>query len=651
MKKGLLVNNETSPNHLGAKAGAWSLLEIALLAAAIAGLLHFGYFQLAPWIWSQNLAIDISDVPVWYLEEVQERDGIEMYALYVLMFIDLFLVWLLSYEWNKLAGKLARYLFVLPFLLACAFVISTGFHPPMSTFANRAMSDIFEHFFAVMIVVLPVIALLYYLQQRSIYWVVGVVSILLIPVCFISTAPIEWYDYSYMLAPALRLFHGAGISENYFQYDLFLSLIGLAWMKLQLDMNSIQISAQFAFYLLFLGIFIFSQRWFLDKRLPVFLLVALVLVRIYSGPGEAVHSFQVTPLRLDLWLILLLAVYFHGPYHWGSGVFCGLMLVLHKNFGIIYSAAYIQLLLTLFVMNAEIIPGKLIGTASSMLRVFFKDNYRNLTIIFAGALTHYLIFRNPNEPDDYKYVQIGFDFIRITTHSFYWYVLAALGMSAVLLVRLRSMVSRNYLAAGFCLIYLVIGNSLYFFGRSHENNIINISAILLLLLFLLIDMSNYYLVKANAQSSKSLIHQYAAVFVSLAVITSIAIWYGDSITDKTSIQVHNVGKGQFIYPSEVSERYILNTIAEVRSVTDGNPKVYFVGDNDFLFDYYGGYVPVGYYTPVYAWISKLEFNKFLQGLVGQGYYLVVDEGIANEVLSSVQAANYRHIAGKVVAWK
>jgi hypothetical protein len=83
-------------------------------------------------------------------------------------------------------------------------------------------------------------------------------------------------------------------------------------------------------------------------------------------------------------------------------------------------------------------------------------------------------------------------------------------------------------------------------------------------------------------------------------------------------QLDNVGKGQFIFPSEVSERDILNTIAEVQSVTGDNPKVYFIGDGDFLLNYYGGYAPVGYYNPVFAWISKREFINFLQGLVDQG---------------------------------
>lgn len=654
MIQGWLVNNETDadlyPRNLKSDR-TWSLLEMTVIATAIAGLLYFGYFQLAPWIWNQNLTLDISDVPIWYLEEVQERDGIEMYALYAMMFLDLFLVYVLSHGWNRFAGKRARYFLVLPLVVACAFIVSIGFHPPMGTLAGRAMTDILAQSFTVLSVFLPIIALLYYLQQRSAYWVLAATASGLIPVCFISTAPIEWYDYSYILAPALGMLHGAGVSEIYFQYDLLLSLIGLAWMKLQLDLNSFQVVAQSAYYLLLLGAFAFSRHWLLDKRLSVFLLIALVLVRIYAGPGDAVHSFQVTPFRLDLWLILLMLVYFKGPYHWSVGVFCGLMLLLHNNFGIIYSVAYIQLLLTLSVFDTVMIPGKAIKTASTALTAFLKINYPNLILILLCIAAHYLLFRNTNVPNDFNYVRIGFDFIRIATHSFYWYVLVMSGLSFLLLLRLRSMVPRNYLATGFCLIYLVIGNSLYFFGRSHENNIINISAILLLLLFLLMDTASRFLANVSGQPAKPFIHRNLAVIVSLLFITSITIWYGGSITEKMATQARNIGKGQFIYPSEVPEQYVQNTIAEVKSITGGNPKVYFVGDNDFLMDYYGGYSPVGYYSPVYAWISKHEFNKFLQRLVDQGYYLVVDNGFAQEVLSPISISNYRNIYGRVVVWK
>jgi len=623
---------------------------MTLLATAVAGLLYFGYFQLAPWIWSQNLPFKPEEITPWVLPWMEERDGIELYALYTLMFINLLCAFALTYGWQWIAGKSARYLLVFPLVVACAFIGSIGFHPPMSAFANRAVSDIFAQSFTVMIVILPIIALLYYRQQRSTYWTLAVAALLLIPVCFISTAPIEWYDYSFVLAPSLRLLHGARVSEIYFQYDLFLSLIGLAWMKLRLDLNSIQVVAQCAYYLLLLGAFAFSRRWLLDKRLPVFLLIALVLVRIYAGPGDAVHSFQGSPFRYDMWLILLMLVYFKGAYHWSAGLFCGLLLLLHNNFGIIYSAAYIQLLLTLCVVDTAVIPGQAIRTASAVLATFVKRNYRNLIIVLVCALAHHLLFGNPEVPNDYNYVRLGIGFIKIATNSFYWYVVVVSGVAFVLLFRLRARVSGSYLATGFCLLYLAIGNSLYFFGRSHENAIIVLSPVYLLLFFLLLDLAGHSLANGSGKPTNPFTHPKLAIIVSLIFIASVSVWYGDNITYKAATQARNAIKGRLIYPSEVPEQNVLNIIADVKSVTGDNQKVYFVGDYDFLFDYYGGYAPVGYYNPVYSWISRPEFNTFLQALVDQGYYLVVDSGIV-DVLSSVRFSNHRNIGGRWVVWK
>lgn len=652
------MNDETG-FRLNAKCAksnnALDLLGMMVIATAIAGLLYFGYFQLAPWIWGQNLPFRPEDITVWQLLWMEDRDGIELYALYVLMFFDLLLVFSLSSGWHRLTGKPAIYFLFLPVVVACMFFGSIGFHPPMSTFAGQSVLDIFARSLKAMIVILPITALLYYLQQRSIYWLFTVVAILLVPICFISTAPIEWYDYSFMLAPALRLFHGAGISDIYLPYDLLLSLVGLVWIKLQLDLNSFQVIAQCAYYLLLLGMFAFSRRWFLDKRLPVFLLIALVLVRIYAGPGDAVHSFQLTPMRLDLWFILLLLVNFKGAYHWSVGIFCALLILLHHNFGVIYSAAYIQLLLTLCVLDAVKLPDKSIRVASTALATFLKRNFLNIFFILAGTLAHYLFFRNAGVSSDFSFEKLGISFTKISANSFYWYVVVLSGLTFTLLLRLRSMVPGNYLATGLCLIYLVIGNSLYFFGHSHENALIVLSAVLLLLFFLLLDLAGHALADCSGKPANRFIQRNLAIIVSLAFIASVAIWYGDNITNKVAIQAGNVVKGQFIYPSEVPEQDILDTIASVKSVTGDNPKVYFIGDYDFLFDYYGGYAPVGYYNPVYAWISKREFNKFLQGLVDHGYYLVVDNSLAREVLPPISISNYKYIRGymqgRVVAWK
>jgi hypothetical protein len=631
------------------------LLEMMVLATASAGLLYFGYFQLSSWIWGQSLPFRPADITIWVLPWMSGRDGNELYALYVLMFADLLLVYVLCAARKCFDSQRARFLYMLlPLSLAFVFIASIGFRPSMSTFANHPVLVDFEWSFAVMILLTPILALLYFLHRRSRYLVLAVAALLLIPACFISTAPIDWYDYSFILAPALRLLHGAGISEIYFQYDLFLSLIGMAWMKLGFDLNLIQVVAQGSYYLLFLGVFAFSRQWLMDNRLSVFLLIALVLVRIYAGPGDAVHSFQLIPFRIDMWLILLVLVYFKGPYHWSTGLFCGLMLLLHNNFGIIYSAAYIQLLLTLSVIDISWKKGQAIKTAPSALRTFIERNHRNLAFILVCAIAHYLLFKNPDVPNDFNYVRLGIGFTRIATDSFYWYVVILSGLVFTLLLRLRAKVSANYLAAGFCLVYLAIGNSLYFFGRSHENGIIVLSAVFLLLFFLLLDLSGYYLAGGTGKADGQFMRKNLVVVVSFFFIASVAFCYGGNITNKVSIQAHNAVKGQFVYPSDVPEQAIRNMLSEVKTVTGNSPKVYFVGDNDFLLNYYGGFAPVGYYNPVYAWISRTQFNKFLQDLVNQGYYLVVDNGLV-DVLRPIGFSNIRYIngymQGAVVVWR
>ncbi|MDO8813400.1 MAG: hypothetical protein Q7J38_15400 [Gallionella sp.] len=632
--------------------GIRDILEITLLATATAGLLYFWYFQLSPWIWRQNLPFKPDEITPWVLPMLDGRDGIELYVLYALMFLNLLFIYALGRGWSRFAGKPERHFLVLPLVaISFAFLYSIGFQPPMNAFANHTVPDIFVWVSTVIAVILPITAFLYYLQKHSARWTLVVVAYLLIPVCFVSTKPFSWEDIQYTFAPALRLLHGAEVSEIYFQYDLLPSLIALAWMKLQLDLNLFQMVAQWAYYLLLLGLFAFTSRWFLDKRLPVFLLVALVLVRIYAGPHDAAYIFQVTPLRLDLWLILLLLVYFKGAYHWSAGLFCGLMLLFHKNFGIIYSAAYIQLLLTLCVLDVAVLPGRAIKTLLMALRAFFIKNYINLALILAGALAHYLIFRNANGQIDFYFQRLGVGFMRIATNSFYWYVVPISGLSFALLLRLRTKVPDNYLAAGFCLVYLVIGNSLYFFGRSHENNIINISAILVLLFFLLTDMVSRSLVNASGKPEKQFIHRNLAIIVSLVFIASIAVWYGDSITNKATIQARNAGKWQFIYPSEYSKQDIVSFITEVKSVTRDNPKVYFVSIYDFFFNYYGDYAPVGYYSPLASWISLSELNKFLQGLMDQGYFLVIDVKLMKFVQPPSSAYNYKVIKGNFVIWK
>jgi hypothetical protein len=449
-----------------------------------------------------------------------------------------------------------------------------------------------------------------------------VIVILLVPVCFIATEPISWIDYSYIFAPALRLLNGAPISDIYFQYDLLPSLLAAAWMKLGPDLNSFQILAQGGYYAAILGVFLLSEKLFYNKQLPLFLVTALILGRIYASPFEVVSCFQVTPLRLDLWLPLVMIVYWKGPYHWSAGLVCGLLILLLKNFGIIYSLAYLQLLITLYLISYFDIERD--ASRKGTLIAYWRQCSVPVLIIVFSSIASYLIFRNDMYGGYSGYYQkIGIGFIQIEANSFYWYVPPIISMTAILLVRLINYVSPNYIAAGFLLLYCAIGNSIYFFGRSHENNILNISIVLLFLFFLMLDLIACFLKEgAGKAAAPSLLRRHGVTGTAVAMVAVIILSYSHNISRKFITQFRNAENAQLIYPLNTDLRPLQGYVTALRAATGNSDKVYFVNKSDFILYYYGGYTPIGYCNPFQSWIFIADLNIFLQGLLDKGYYLV-----------------------------
>jgi hypothetical protein len=89
----------------------------------------------------------------------------------------------------------------------------------------------------------------------------------------------------------------------------------------------------------------------------------------------------------------------------------------------------------------------------------------------------------------------------------------------------------------------------------------------------------------------------------------------------------------------------LNT-EKIRELTNFSPNVYFVGEYNFYYCYYGGYVPQGRFWPYGAWVYKRDLIEFLQSLIDKGYYIVflkenpinprVNPNINGEVLSALK---------------
>ena len=632
-------------------SGCTELLVTALISLAVSGVIYYCYYLLAPWIWSQNISYKPEDITPWIFGPAQEHDGVEIYALYIMVFVNSAAAFILSGFVSRISRISVRCsIVILCAVVSCIYCATIGFNPPMNSFQGAPLPDTILKSLSIMAVVFALIALLYYLLRCFPRWRLGMAALVLLPVCFIATSPISWFDYAYVFSPALRLLDGAAIRDIYFQYDLLPSLLAAGWMKLGLDLNAFQILGQAAYFNVIFGVFIFSGKLFQKKELPVFLLAALVLGRIYASPWDVVMCFQVTPLRLDLWFPLLVVVYRRGPYHWSAGLVCGLLILLLKNFGIIYSLAYVQLLITLFAIRFSDSDRK--SSFPHTLLEYGRQCAKPLAIILCSVAAAHFLFRNNEYPNYSGYYQkLGIGFIQIASNSFYWYVPAMISVVIILLFKLRNSVSSTYLATGFLLTYCAIGNSIYFFGRSHEHNILNIAIVLLFLFFFMLDLISRFLnAGAGTTTTLSSLRRYFAGCAASAAVILITVSYSHNIQGKVITQVVNGLQGQLTYPAKFDEHSFSDYLNIVKMITHNSSKVYFIDKSDFMLYYLGGYAQVGYCNPFQTWIFSRDLNRFLQELLDNGYYLVCN-GEMKYLLNNLQYTKVHELGRHVVMTK
>jgi hypothetical protein len=638
---------------------ARGVLEILLLALAVSGFWYYLYYLLAPWIWRQNLPLRPQELTPWMLPWTKERDGVEIYALYALCFLNILSVFPLWCLVRQLRGRWGRRgMAALALVVAAFFCAAVGFRPPLNSFRATLPATVLLQSLKVMLVAVPAVVALSFLQRRLPRWATLAAALVLVPACFLASSPITWEDYSYVFAPALRLVTGASLADIYFQYDLLLSLLAAGWMKLGLALSSFQLVAQASFFLVILGVYLLARRLFRHQELAALLLAALVLGRLYASPWDPATVFQVCGWRLDLWLPLLVLACRLGPWHWSVAMYCGALLILHRTFGIIYSAAYLQLLLTLCAIEYLDDPAR--PPLTSALAGYGRRLLRPAIGIAACWILSALLFHNAQFPNYAGYYQkIGIGFMRIATDSFYWYVPALLSSAVALLLGLRKLLPAGYLGSGFLLTYCAIGNSIYFFGRSHEHNILNISVVLLFLGFFLLDLIARRLDAEGGEDGEtgeagkagaSFVRRHGVTAVASALVLVMIVSYSGNILKKSQAQYLTLARGKAPSFDPTGLPGFSEFLAGVREVTGSSSKVYFARGDDFALYYYGGYMPVGYCNPFQTWIFTKDLNAFLQGLLDRGYSLVFSES-TNYLVGGLDHARTSQVGDALVIAK
>ncbi len=645
--------------------------ETILMSSMVCCFLYLVFFILSKWIWSFNPHIQPADYTPFIRAYIFEHDGMESFALYALMLLSIIITSILVPMLLKLKANNKNYLYVgiVLVIIACFYFFKIGFLPPIPddnlglfpVLQNEGIENNFQNPLIVIELTLLSIGLYYLYLKRPLFAKIAVIII----ICFaglLTTYPTSLYDLSFIVDPAMRLMQGCKVTEIYFQYDLLLSLIAMAWMKMNFAIEWLPYISQIMFFVFFITSFFFANKYFQSKGLSVLFLIALILMRYYSVNEEGVNIFNVSPLRLDLWLILVVLAYRNGVYHWSVGLTLGLLIILHRNLGILYLGAYLQVLFTLFLLDIiPIIKQKKLDIKTSMLK-HFKLAAINLAILIVSVGFCIFFFHGLVSDAVKQYRTLGIGLLPISSVSFYWYVPVLVNTLFILLVYFKQQFAEKYATTAFFVLFLLIANSMYFFGRSHENNILNISGILVFVLFILLDIilfktqiatknnlenstikdknSNSKAVKGKPTTETvkekrvfSLNTRAIAIMLPFLFIFLCSFFYGGRINQKIEKQLYNLSNAQYVYPLLPVP---VDTVA-IKKITTNSPKVYFLEFyNDFIYYYYGSYKLEGYYMPTGAYIYKNELTKFLQNLLDNHYYIVYNQdaigGIQKEYL-------------------
>ena len=578
-----------------------------LAVAVVVGIASRALFlRLAHWLWEFQVPVPNADVLSWARWALVDRDGAEPYALLTLVLAQLVATGVAFVGITRAPPRWRAVIVALLLAAVAVFSYRLPPRPPLHAVAPSLRQ-------ALMVVGGSLVAAL--LLARSVRRSTGapaLLAALLFPICFIPTALPNANDLACVLAPALRLSYGVPPRAMYMQYDLLPSLLAVGWTKLGAAPFTFSFVCAGAYYALLLGLFVVARRMFSRPSLAGPMVIAIVLVRMYACIVDPSSVPQTTPLRLDLWPLLLAAVLAGGLRRWPVGLVLGLLCVLSRSMGTLYVGAYALALVADFVARRHAAPVMTRVALRNDLRLALRESGLSMALVALSWIVAFLLLGGLRSSGMALYGHLGVGMLRIDRTSFYWWLLPLTGAAGWLAFSRSSSLPPRRAQAALLAVALLVANSIYFFGRSHEHNLINTSVSFLFCLFLALDLAW----PAAVSDPRGL--RWGFYLAPYLVVAVCAYNYSDRVINKLDAQ-----QGMML-----SQRRLAGgappTIDcnEVRNAA-GDSRVFFLSINDFWYYQQCGWKPRGYVQPMYLNILKGPLVEEMNHLLDKGVKIVV----------------------------
>ncbi|PZR13493.1 MAG: hypothetical protein DI536_12090 [Archangium gephyra] len=427
----------------------------------------FDHFQ--PQLLAAKPGTDPNILTPWLIVWSREHDGVELQAAAAGSLVTLGVVFLaIRRRWSfaKLFGWPVQVVIAVLTVGALSRLRATEFeHHPAFDGALRPL-----------LVSLVVAALAHVVghivTDRRATWIP--VAMLTLPAvtafCVVTMGMQEDIDYSYLLAPAQKLLQGERLGSFYMQYNLFSTVFTAPLLAFDVDLHRIHLAFGVLFALWLLLYAALAKEVLQKPALVGAFLVALLAVRLVAIRGAPILYPQVSVNRLDLWVPLVLALRKWGVFSPRTAIAMAMGFVADDFFGFLMLGLYVGFVVLHLIEHRDD-WGSLRRTAAWCLG--------------APALVialHCLIYGSPLAPSATHYANIQLGFLPIEKTSLLWAVLL-LFSAALPVVWARSGTQR---AVDALLVFIGAAHLIYFYGRSHEHNLLNISGVWLFIAFVFI---------------------------------------------------------------------------------------------------------------------------------------------------------------------
>lgn len=579
------------------------VLAITSLASASFYLLFMLFYNPVHFFYPLQ---DDTQITPWLRSHLSPGEGIEVYFMFLGMVVYLGLIFLLLKKAIWFSNQWIQAISLVPLILIIIRTRSEIF----SFSPNIGLN------FVLIIVPLSLLYISYlyfkFMKSNKINTLVfALLWVTFAGLVFLSQDLAAPFSYSFIVAPALKLLQGESLKSFQISYGMPLTLLFALMLKLKLQLTQMHLVFGAIFIIWYVAYFYLASKVIKDKFLLFLFMLALVMFRLFAIRHDPTAIVEVTPLRLELWVPLLIIVHRFGLLSLVTSSSFALVYFLDNFFGALYLGVY---LVAVFLIKS---PGVKLIHLPGVLLLF--------TPVILSLFLRFQLFGSLFSEQGQLYQHLRLYFQPISNRSIFWVILPLYGLFLSLIAKEKEE-STKYLLL--LLLGLGVVQLLYFFGPSLDHNLLNISGIFILILFIAL----YKLSKHSFSSSKNYLSKKTVYILASLLILFSSISF-------TRFLLHKLDQVRLkITTGEIIQKHFLDTwIDKSPDLFDrGKGKIFLISSVDGYYNYRYNLPQVGFYTPFHANIFVEQTAENLLELKNKGYRLILWEKV---ILDSLKDFN------------